>query len=221
MTRLLILFSVLVAMLAAPLAAQSTGSFIKRNSDAPNDIHSNDPKAAEKAANFFAQCTAELRGSFAHDILAMPYLDKAQTKKIKSTVRGPEECMDRVGFLLKMDDPIFLGGMAEYYIAHIYRSFDLAILSERHSTPRNTPEIFSQCVVRKNPQLVRNFVTAEPASKGETAALKLVVPMLGQCIPIGEKISLDRVALRAMLSVGMYREMDAYSTEKREPEAQN
>lgn len=220
MIRLSIILAVVTAMIAVPGMSQTTGSHIRKSSDARTDIHGNDPNAAERAAHFLARCTAELRSPVAKKILALPYLSVEQKKLAKSKVRGSEDCMDRIGFKLKFDYAPLIGGMAEYYVTDIFEDESIELVSgsaqenqsEVSLPARNSLEMFSQCVARKDPKAVKNFISTQPTSEAEKKALQSVIPLLGQCIPAGEKISLDKISLRAMVSFGLYREMAAVAS---------
>ena len=209
-----ILALALFALIASPALSQSLGSHIKRSSDARSDIHINDPDAAEKAAHFVARCTAEIRSPAAKKILALPYMSKKQQKSVGSKVRGVGECVNRLGYDLRFTSSPLVGGMAEYFVTDVFRdelvnqvavpTSDSPVIS---STPRNGGEIFAQCVVQKDARAVKNLISTEPTSDEEKQALKAVVPLLGQCIPAGEEIALNRRSIRAMLSFGLYREL--------------
>jgi hypothetical protein len=218
-----IILAVVATVMATPGLSQSTGSHIRKNSDARTDIQDNDPNAAEKAVHFLARCTAELRSPVAKKILALPYLSAEQKKIVKSKVRGSGDCMNRLGFQLRYDFAPLVGGMAEYFVTDIFKDKDIELISEASNadrtvvspSARNSIEMFSQCVARKDPKAVKSFVSTQPTSDAEKKALQSVIPFLGQCIPEGEKISLDKISLRAMLSFGLFRELAAVSsTEK-------
>ncbi len=222
----MIKFSIVVATIATlisyPVLSQSTGSHVKKNSDARTDIHDNDPNAAEKAVHFLARCTAELRSPVAKMILAKPYLSPEQKKLARSKVQGSEECMNRLGFKLRFDYAPLVGGMAEYYVTDIFSDETIELVSASTNAeqavisppyaPRNSLEIFAQCVAKKNPKAVKNFISTIPTSDAEKEALQLVIPMLGQCIPSGDEVALDKISLRAMLSFGLYRELAAVAS---------
>lgn len=224
-----VLAAAISAMIATPVLGQGLGSHIRKSSDARNDIHDNDPDAAEKAANFFARCTAELRSPVAKKILDLPYMDSAQKKLARSKVSHGEECMDRLGYRLKSDYPPLVGGMAEYYVTDVFSDDSIALIAGTGNSdqvsvspkPRNSAEIFSQCVARKDARAVKNFISAVPASGAEKQALQVVIPLLGQCIPAGEKIELDKISLRAMLSFGLYRELAAVVATDIQPTVKN
>ncbi|GAB5488372.1 MAG: hypothetical protein Pars2KO_19420 [Parasphingorhabdus sp.] len=215
MARIVVIFA--IAMLfAVPAFGQGLGSHIKKSRDARTDIHDNDPNAAEKAVHFVGRCFADMRSPIAKKILALPYLEKDQKKMVKSKVsgNGGSECMGRVGFKLRFSYPPMIGGMADFYVTDVYSDDLIDKLADAPQSvqPRNSIESFSQCVVRKNPRAIKTFVAAPPTSNSEKQALQSVVPLLGSCIPAGEEIKLDRIALRAMLSFGLYQELTGYSS---------
>lgn len=222
MLRLSIVLAAVAATLTVPAMGQTTGSHIRKSSDARTDIQGNDSKAAEKAVHFLARCTAELRSPVAKKILALPYLSVEQKNLVKSKIQGSEDCMGRLGFKLKFGYAPMIGGMAEYYVTDIFKDESIKLVSgsatadagQASVSPaaRNSVEMFSQCVARKDPKAVKDFVSTQPTSDEEKSALQSVVPLLGQCIPAGEKISLDKISLRAMLSFGLYRELAAIAS---------
>lgn len=224
MTRFTVILTAIVTMMASPATSQSLGSHIKKSSDARSDIHDNDPNTAEKAVHFFARCTAELRSPVAKKILELPYSSREQQKLVRSKVRAGEECMDRLGFKLRTDHVPLFGGMAEYYVTDVFPDESIGMISSSIAekpiaspTPRNSAEIFSQCVARKNPREVKDFNSTEPTGEAEKEVLQSVMPLLGQCIPAGENITLDKISLRAMLSFGLYRELASIASAETAP----
>ncbi len=217
MRALIALSAIMLLCVPAIAEAQGVGSHIRRDTDAPRDLDSNDPGVAERAANAFARCTADRRGPLARTLLAMPYRSEEQSDRAGRLLRGTEECMNDIGFQLRADTPTLLGGMAEHYLRVFYDDADLAAVSglteesiaELGLTPRNAPEFIGLCAARANPAAIRAFVSTEPASDDEAEALGAVVPLLGPCVPEGETVRLDRRSVRSIAAVGLYRALAA------------
>lgn len=64
---------------------------------------------------------------------------------------------------------------------------------------------FGECVMRKNPPAALEFVAADAGKSRETAALKDLVPYLGQCVDAGVQFQLSRSILEASLAEAIYR----------------
>lgn len=209
-----------MALLCGSVAAdayQGVGSHIRRDTDAPRNLRNNDPASAERAANAFARCVADQRGTLARDLLAVPYRDDEQVRRAGRLIGGSEECMDDIGFHLSADGATLIGGMAEHYVRGVYGDDDLSLLealsdervAELGLMPRNGFEFLGLCVARRDPNGIRMFVSTEPGSDEEQEALQTIVPNLGPCVPEGETIRMDRRTVRSITAVGLYRVQEA------------
>ena len=68
---------------------------------------------------------------------------------------------------------------------------------------------FADCVVRAEPAGARALTMAKPATPKETEAIAQLSPKLGQCMPAGNTVKLNRASLAALVSEALYRQAKA------------
>ncbi|MEQ9796312.1 hypothetical protein [Parvibaculum sp.] len=200
--------------------AQSVGSHIRRSSDSPRDLRTNDPASVERAANAFARCVADRRSGAARSVLALAYGSEEQGERMQRLVSGGEECMNNIGFLLHVDNARIVGGMAEHFLRAVYSEDDVAavgsLTSEQMASeelvPRNAFESLGLCVARRTPSGVHGFVTTEVGSDDELAAAQALSSEIGPCVVQGTTLEFSVPMLRSTLATGLYR-ATAYAAE--------
>ncbi|MCA1749641.1 MAG: hypothetical protein ABR601_04065 [Parasphingopyxis sp.] len=217
MTRIatILACSLLVAGAAAE-AYQGVGSHIRRSTDAPRNLDSNDTDSAIRAANYLGRCVAESRGSFARELLAMELGGTAQVERAERVVSAGEVCMNDLGFQLRADTVTVAGGMAEYYLLDVYRDEDIAAAAagDAGSAPRNGLEHLGRCVARRNAEGVVALIETEPASDDEMGVVRALVSDLGPCVMAGETVGFTPRVIRAVTAVGLYQLVAAEEEER-------
>jgi hypothetical protein len=70
---------------------------------------------------------------------------------------------------------------------------------------RNWLSAYGECVVRKDPLLVREMLFSKPVSAEELVAISRIQPSLGACLVEGKELAFDRYTLRGSLATNYYR----------------
>ena len=202
---------------ASAIAEPETGSRIDtaRGSVTTYDIEGE--KAAVRVMNKFARCVANRNRARATELLAMPYLSPEQSKRIGAFFGGEDTCLGLGDRELRFKAPVVLGGLAEGLILKSYKKSDVLrfagmtdeAMEAAGLAPRNVPEDFGQCVVRRDPGLAFDLIGSAPASPGEAAAVGKLTPHLGPCLIEGNTLNLTAMAVRSIIAVGLYRMLTA------------
>lgn len=219
--------AIAIGAIAMPIVtqAQSVGSHIRRSSDAPRDLRTNDPASVERASNAFARCVADRRGGAARSVLALAYGSEEQGERMQRLVSGGEECMNNIGFQLRADNARIVGGMAEHFLRAVYSDDDVAAvglltddqLVSEEIAPRNAFESLGLCVARRAPESVRAFVTTEVGTEEELAAAQALSSEIGPCVVQGTTLQFSIPMLRSTLAAGLYR-ATAFAADHGQPE---
>lgn len=65
-------------------------------------------------------------------------------------------------------------------------------------------ERFGECVARRHTSTVAVLLKSEPESEAEIAAIAMLKPKLGACVPKDETFSFSKTVIRGALAEGMY-----------------
>jgi hypothetical protein len=104
-----------------------------------------------------------------------------------------------------------VGSAAEYFLASGLPRIDSQRLANALSTvaPMNVSEDLALCLAARNPAAAQELVASNPGSTGELSAVGEVARGLPSCTEPGEKLSVDQQALRALVSIALYRGISA------------
>lgn len=111
---------------------------------------------------------------------------------------------------LKFHEALFAGGLAEALLRRQHASTNLAARTAHDPSrgalqARNEAELMSICTVRAAPAQVEALLASEVASPEEAAAVRALMPQIGQCLSAGVNMRLNRPALRAALALATHR----------------
>jgi hypothetical protein len=205
MSASMLLFSI------AALATPETDSRIDR---APLAV--NDPERTPEArvlTNQFSRCFAAERLKWAREVVALPYAEGEQSKRVHAIMGGMDECLGPSRFDLRLVVPSIIGAMAEQLILKDFKSVDVSGLAKvdddrlfaSQAAPRNLSEDFGMCVARRDPVAVRQLIDAGVATTREAGLLGKLRPHLGPCVPQGLSLRLNPATIRSLSVVGLYR----------------
>lgn len=63
----------------------------------------------------------------------------------------------------------------------------------------------ARCAVRREPRLAHGVVKWNPGAVGEARALRLLKPTFIACLPVGERLQVSRLNIRALIAEELYR----------------
>jgi hypothetical protein len=195
------------------VAAPETGTRFDQAPKAVKPGQVEADNAGRKVMNQFARCYADIKRADAISTLAIPYLSPEQGEAVRKNAGGLSDCLGPNDIRLSFNAPTMVAGMAEELVFALYPKPDLlaiGAMSEEamfasSTKPRNPAEDFAQCVVRRDPTNAYALIQTAVASKAEAAAVKTLVPQLGQCLIAGQDIKLNNATVRAIAAVGLYR----------------
>lgn len=78
--------------------------------------------------------------------------------------------------------------------------------AEASPPPRNGTEGLGQCIVRRNPVAAQAVLGATPTSTDEAVAIGRILPDLSPCVMEGTTLRLNRLSVRSLVAIGLYRE---------------
>ena len=179
-------------------------------------------KAAEarRVMNGFARCVARKRKAKAEALLALPYGASEQNEAAVKIVDRTEDCVPQGSIgeteLSFQPEPL-IGGMAEELAlsrlsargAPNFAALTPELLAQAGLAPRNGAEAFGQCVVLQDMAGTRAFIASKVGTPEETAAAAGLLPRIEQCVTEGQKLALNRPALRILLAVTLHRLLSA------------
>ncbi|MFL0356503.1 hypothetical protein ACI5KX_08465 [Erythrobacter sp. GH1-10] len=97
-----------------------------------------------------------------------------------------------------MDDPITIDPDAPEFLPNRFYVEGPTLENARAAAS------MSDCVVYQAPAKAHAIVHTQPASREERAAIKDIVPALGNCIPAGKQMKLDIESIRAFVAEGLW-----------------
>lgn len=156
----------------------------------------------------FSQCVAQRQPGRARAILAADYRTPAFDRRIRHLAQVNWSCAPDGALLF--GQLLFAGGLAEELLLERVGRGDLAplVAFDPAAPPieaRGETELMSLCTVRAAPAEVAALLATEPATEGEMAALRAIMPRLHQCLAAGASVRTNRIALRALLALAAYR----------------
>jgi hypothetical protein len=111
----------------------------------------------------------------------------------------------------------FTGAVAEALVMDKLGNRPVPPLGAVGPTPLTGTEGFAQCVVRRNPGNVRDLLATTPTGPAEAAAIRRIVPDLQPCIAAGTTLRFNKVAMRSLFALGLYRELGALGASSARP----
>jgi hypothetical protein len=159
----------------------------------------------------FSRCVADRQGNHARAILAQDYRSHDSRSQLRRLAESNWGCAP-LGELI-FCAVLFAGGLAENLLAANLRQGDLAahVALDPARAPiaaRDENEMMSLCTVRAAPNEVTALLRSEAASPQEAAALTALIPHVTSCLAAGQRLSLNRPFLRAVLVLAAYRLSD-------------
>jgi protein TonB len=74
--------------------------------------------------------------------------------------------------------------------------------------PRNGTEGFALCVARRDPVTAQALLATTPSGPDEAAAVARIVPHLSPCVMTGTTLRLNKISIRSLAALGLYRQAD-------------
>jgi hypothetical protein len=123
------------------------------------------------------------------------------------------DCLGNNQVVLGFASVLLAGGIAEYFLTNRYRLAEIntvgamsdEAIASAGLVSRNSYEMLSLCVIRRDPAAARAIVDTRPRSPEERAAFQRLVPNVAPCVPANFEMTFSRSALRALIAAGLYR----------------
>lgn len=153
-------------------------------------------------------CVAEMRGTWARQLLSKPYLSDAQARSAGKAFEGRDRCIrgaDAVEVTFRTSS--IVSNLAEYYLRTDLPNADQERLERRLNTltPLNASEDFALCVASRAPSDARAIALSDPGSSEEAQAAARLGAFVPQCAAKGESLTVDLQGLRGLMSIALYR----------------
>ena len=221
MNSRIVIAGILTALAAVPLAAQSryekdTGSQIS----IPERAKSPDRKLSEEELgremmNRYARCIVDRTSGKVAEAIALKPGDDIQAFNKAAT----DECLDsgRMQFSASVLRGAVFGELyrrQQKGVKDVVRKFPVQPLDWSAAPPPGASERaranyfllwLSDCVHGSSAEAMRSVVMNPVGSKVQQAAYSAVIPMLGPCIPEGQKLSFSRSMLESAFGEYLYR----------------
>ena len=163
-----------------------------------------------EAVHNFAACLADTTPKGAQQLLAMDYRGEAYKKALRRFAQGHDDgrCMN--ASVLRSNDVLIAGGIAERLLIESVKSekFPTLVAYDATKAPiqaRGPMEATAICVVRAEPVSTFAIFQTEPTSTSEAHAMQTIAPALMNCVQAGQKVTLNKPGLRALLALAAYR----------------
>lgn len=197
--------------LSAPAVAQREVQSAKANpSDRMASVSAKTLPSTDlaiEAMHNFSRCVVDRGARGPAALLAMDYRTAEHKQALRRLARGHDYCARG---RIKFNGLLFTGGLAERLITRsLQRDAFVAAVAFDPSRPtleaRDTLEMIGLCTVRRSPMETMAIFDTEPATDAEDRAMKAAGPALVACVPAGQKATLNRPGLRAILALAAYR----------------
>jgi hypothetical protein len=198
-------------LLIALLITNATAAGPRQASAVPAVGPPIDTPQERQALRQLTQCVAKLRPEWARSMLSYPYLSDRQAGAAAELVSGRDKCLSAPEVAVAFRTSGVVGSAAEYFLASGLPRIDSQRLANALSTvaPMNVSEDLALCLAARNPAAAQELVASNPGSTGELSAVGEVARGLPSCTEPGEKLSVDQQALRALVSIALYRGISA------------
>jgi hypothetical protein len=206
----------------APALGQQTGSILLPPAGAVRAPDGNSSGEARRLVRSFAACFARAQATVSQALVRAPFGGDEQIRGTTRALESEQRCLDDPTIRVSLDGRRFVGYLSEYFLTGQLAQDDLTglvnlpneQLQPLNLMPRNPTEDFALCVVRRDPQGVRTFVSTNPATDEERGAARALMTHLQGCLPAGSTISLTTGELRGYLAPSLYRALMAMREHK-------
>jgi hypothetical protein len=206
----------LFAVLAAPVAAQETGTLIRKRAA---QIDAQAPGGARTAMFQFAQCVVSRDKGRVARMVELP-VDDAEYGRLSRRLfeTTDDECLSDGG--LSFNAALFAGALFEALYVRDFKyngptAFPAGVTTSyvaRYTAPYS-PEVrqalaleqFGECVARAEPAETRKLLLAMPGTATEREQFALLTPRFGACVVKGSTVAMSKSIVRGALAEGMYR----------------
>jgi len=156
----------------------------------------------------FARCVAGRHENAAADLLASNPGTSNYNSSLRRLAQGNWGCLH--SGTLRFNEALFAGGLAEALLRRENAHTDIAARTvyDPNRPPlqaRDEAELMSLCTVRAAPPQVEALLGSEVGSAEEAAAVRALMPQVGQCLSAGVSMRINRPALRAALALATHR----------------
>lgn len=164
---------------------------------------------ALQAIHNFGACVVERTPKGAEEVLAMDFMTKDYSERLRELGKGHGRCV-MPEWRLQTSGVLFAGALAEGLLHSEVKSTDLAgrlaFDPERPAIPaRSETETMALCTVMQSPQATVELLSTDPASKEEHVAMTHIVATLPNCLKKDENLTLNSPALRSLLALAAWR----------------
>ncbi|TMJ19282.1 MAG: hypothetical protein E6G92_05660 [Alphaproteobacteria bacterium] len=164
---------------------------------------------AARTLHDFARCVIIRAPGRARALLAMDFTSDEYQDRIRTFAQSYWQCVPQ-GHRLGFSRLPFAGDLAEQLLLLDAHGADLAtqVAYDPARPPlaaRSEQEAMALCAVRAAPQKVSALLATRPFSAEEAGALRALTPEAQSCLAAGVRLSLNGIALRAMLGLAAYR----------------
>ena len=199
--------TVCLGLAAAVLAASGLPSLAAQNrSGNPGPAPRARPTTADDIGvlHRYSHCAARRDTIQVRRLLAMDYRSAGYIAALHRLAQRNAECAPpgslRFGLLL------FAGAMAESLVRWRLEGSDLAswtapVANQPPLAARDETEVMALCTVRAAPAEIATLLATRPASDREAAAIRALMPPIGNCLASGVRATLNRPAIRSVLAL--------------------
>ena len=156
----------------------------------------------------FSRCVAGRQENAAIALLAADPSTSDHRNNMRRLAQSNWGCLG--SGTLKFNEVLFAGGLAEALLRRGNANTNIAARTAHDPSraalqARDEAELMSICTVRAAPAQVEALLASEVASPEEAAAVRALMPHVGQCLAAGVNMQLNRPALRAALALATHR----------------
>lgn len=157
--------------------------------------------------HFHGQCVVKEAPDIAYRFIDLPFGSPEQDGVLASVKRDARKCFAS-DIRVKFPSQLLVGPIAEAAIERRFGKGALPALPTGAASlaARNGTEVFAQCVARRNPANVVALIATVPTGPDEGAAVKRIIPDLQPCLTAGTTLRLNRLAIRNLLAIALYRD---------------
>lgn len=191
--------------LAALLAFNGTGA-VTQSPDVRLQP-SVDSAQQRQALGDLTVCLAERRPRWVREMLSLPYLSDAQSEVAARVTHGGDSTCRSAEDELTVRTSSIVAGLTQYFLRYDIRRVDFGRVATAMNTvtPLNVSEDFGLCVAARDPAAARELALSEFGSAAEARAARQLAAHVESCTNPGEQLTVDQQALRALVSMALYR----------------
>ena len=193
--------------LAALFLATGAAASAQGTTPAATFEPSADSAADRVAVRTFSKCLAQARPRWARQVLAQPYLSKAQANLLDSIGTGNDSCSGNRSIEITLRHSSLVAGLAEELIKEDLAQVGMKRVATELNrvASRNASEDFALCIVARRSQAAQDLVMSSPGSDVERAAGAQLALGVASCTNPGEAGVVDLQSLRALAATALYR----------------